>query len=168
MNVSSWDGWLKLSIMKSFLGIETFKTNDKTMIDILINQKKEANNLFSKFVEKNYESAINDSNGPTFSHNICKRHLFPEIKDQSVVFIVIDNLRYDQWLCIEPTILEFSKKIKEYQYFSILPSSTQYARNSLFSGLMPKSIRKNIHNTGEMIMKREVKIYLKKNYLKLT
>ena len=93
------------------------------------------------FVEKNYESAIHDSNGPTFSHNLCKRHLFPEIKDQSVVFIVIDNLRYDQWLCIEPSILEFSKKIKEHQYFSILPSTTQYARNSLFSGLMPKIIK---------------------------
>ena len=185
MNISSWDGWLMLYHEMIFWELKLSKTNDKTMIDILINQKKEANNLFSKFVEKNYESAINDSNGPTFSHNICKRHLFPEIKDQSVVFIVIDNLRYDQWLCIEPTILEFSKKVKEYQYFSILPSSTQYARNSLFSGLMPKSIKekypqywkddheeggKNLHEKEllEINLKKNFKYELKSEFIKVT
>ena len=69
MNVSSWDGWLKLYHEIIFWELKLSKTNDKTMIDILINQKKEANILFSKFVEKNYESAINDRTDNM--HNIC-------------------------------------------------------------------------------------------------
>ena len=61
---------------------------------------------------------------------------------EHTLFIVIDNLRYDQWKTIEPSILKYYNKILEEPYFSILPTATQYARNSLFSGLMPLDIQK--------------------------
>ena len=115
--------------------------NDDTMIEILNNQKSEANTLFSKFIEKNYESWVNGSDGPTLSCDVIEKYLINELNEGPVILLVIDNLRYDQWMVIEPSILDFFNKKKEVSYFSILPTSTQYARNSLFAGLMPKEIK---------------------------
>ena len=72
---------------------------------------------------------------------IFKKELFPKLKNESYFLIVIDNLRYDQWLIIKPVIEELFNIEKEEIYCSILPTTTQYARNSLFSGLMPLEIK---------------------------
>ena len=80
---------------------------------------------------------------PLFSNNIIKDKLVNELSDSTpTLFIVIDNLRYDQWRVIEPLIYNHYNKISEEAYLSILPTTTQYARNSLFSGLMPLEIQK--------------------------
>jgi hypothetical protein len=49
----------------------------------------------------------------------------------------MDNIRYDQFRIMESTINLYYKKIKEHDYYSILPTATQYARNAIFSGMMP-------------------------------
>jgi len=115
--------------------------NDDTMIEILNNQKAEANSIFSKFIEKNYESWVNGNDRPTLSCDVIEKYLINELNEEPVILLLIDNLRYDQWMVIEPSILDFYNKDKEVSYFSILPTSTQYARNSLFAGLMPKEIK---------------------------
>ena len=56
--------------------------------------------------------------------------------------IVMDNIRYDQFRIMEPTINKYFTKIKEHDYYSILPTATQYARNAIFSGLMPLEMEK--------------------------
>jgi|TARA_B110000008_G_scaffold255732_1_gene272679 hypothetical protein len=60
--------------------------------------------------------------------------------------ILIDNLRYDQWKIIEPYILEDFNLIDDDLYTSILPTSTQYSRNSIFSGLLPSELEKKYPN----------------------
>lgn len=70
---------------------------------------------------------------------------------------MIDNLRYDQWKVIEPLFTRFYNKTSEDYYFSILPTATQYARNSFFAGLLPSEIEKDSLNTGSMIMRKEIK-----------
>ena len=55
---------------------------------------------------------------------------------------MVDNLRYDQWKVIEPLFTRFYNKTSEDYYFSILPTATQYARNSFFAGLLPSEIEK--------------------------
>ena len=55
---------------------------------------------------------------------------------------MIDNLRYDQWKSIEPIINSYYKIQEDSLYFSILPTATQYARNAIFSGLMPSEMEK--------------------------
>ncbi|MDE6359216.1 MAG: PglZ domain-containing protein, partial [Duncaniella sp.] len=55
------------------------------------------------------------------------------------VFILIDNFRLDQWAAGKPMIAD-SFSINEELYCSILPTATQYARNAVFSGLMPLDI----------------------------
>ena len=114
--------------------------SDENMYEIFDMQKEEANQLFSKYIDKNYVNSLNDSEHIT-SHNLLKKKLFPKLKNESYFLIVIDNLRYDQWLIIKPVIEELFDIEKEEIYCSILPTTTQYARNSLFSGLMPLEIK---------------------------
>ncbi len=141
MNITDFNQWISLykEILKWELKLS--KINDSTMIEILKTQKSEANSLFAKFIEKNYSEWLNSVESPTLSHNLIKNHLIKELGQAPTLFLVIDNLRYDQWMVIEPLILDYYKKESEISYFSILPTTTQYARNSLFSGLMPLKIK---------------------------
>ena len=115
------------------------------MYDILTMQKAEANHLFSKFVENYYLGWFkNPDTAPLLSHELMKRKAFPLVdsSEDPVFFLLIDNLRYDQWKVIQPAIQELFKIVEEDTYCSILPTATQYARNAIFSGMMPSEIKK--------------------------
>jgi len=115
------------------------------MTDLLRTQKVEANQVFGKFIKKNYEKWVTDSSDserPLLSPDIFKKKIFPLLdNDEKVFFVLIDNFRLDQWREVEDTLAEFFT-FQEDLYFSILPTATQYARNSIFSGLMPAQIEK--------------------------
>jgi CheY-like chemotaxis protein len=113
------------------------------MRDILSSQKQEANNAFSKFIAKNYMDWVQKGNGPVMSNTLFRSKVFPKMSDDiPTVVLLLDNLRYDQWKAIEPTITELFRVEKEDYFYSILPTSTQYSRNSIFAGLMPVEIEK--------------------------
>lgn len=117
---------------------------DSNMTDMLAMQKEEANTGFGKFVAKNYlkwmEGKTDDR--PIISPEIFKTKVFPAIDQGDKVFlIVIDNFRYDQWRVLSQEIGDMFD-IEEDLYMSILPTATQYARNAIFSGLMPLQISK--------------------------
>ncbi len=137
--------WFDLYRKLTYWDLELGKSED-SMKEILNNQKKEANALFSKFVENNYEDWLNtkDEDNPTLSHLLLKEKLFDNLNEKDSVFlIVVDNLRYDQLLTLKPLLSEYFKIEEEGLYSSILPTATQYARNALFAGLMPSEIEKS-------------------------
>ena len=148
MNMSdklSFSEWSEVYKKLVFWEIELEKSDDASMYDILTMQKNEANQLFSKFVENNYVNWLkNPDTAPLLSHNLLKRKALPlaDEGDLPVFFILIDNLRYDQWKTIQPIVLENFKMDEEDVYCSILPTATQYARNSIFAGLLPSEIEK--------------------------
>jgi hypothetical protein len=120
-------------------------SQNKEMFEVLEMQKSEANNNFSKFIVENYESWLHepDEDRPILSHQLMKKKIFPEIDGKTpVFFILIDNLRYDQWKIIEPLIEEYFNIEKEESYYSILPTTTAYSRNAIFSGMMPLEMEK--------------------------
>lgn len=116
---------------------------DSSMTEMLLMQKQEANNLYAKFIKKNYMKWIEEpEKRPTMSPDIFKQYVFPTLNQGEKVFlIVIDNFRYDQWCILRDEIAD-SFSIEENLYTSILPTATQYARNAIFSGLMPQQIAK--------------------------
>lgn len=115
---------------------------DTSMEELLRMQKDEANSAFNKFVRKNYESWVTGSNHPLMSPEIFKKRIFPLLdKGEKVFFIVIDNFRLDQWRSVKPLLSDIFT-FEEELYTSILPTATQYARNAIFSGLMPLDISK--------------------------
>lgn len=140
-----WSEWVEVFKKIVYWELEMDKAQDKGMLDVLKMQKADANTQFFKFVEKNYVNWLNgkDANPPTMSHTLIKNKFIPELdKNESVFLIVIDNLRYDQWKIIQPVIQDYYKVDNEDLYISILPTATQYARNALFSGLMPSEMEK--------------------------
>ncbi len=123
--------------------LELDKSKDSNMDEILALQKSEANLQFFKFVKKNYKTWISSEAKPLMSHNLFLNKINPFLNsNKNVYLIVIDNLRFDQWKIIEPLVLEDFNLINEDMYMSILPTSTQYSRNSIFSGLHPGDIQK--------------------------
>lgn len=113
------------------------------MTDLLRMQKIEANQVFGKFIKRNYQSWLDHPDErPLISPDIFKKIVFPELdKGENVFFVLIDNFRLDQWRVVKDLLSEYFT-FSEDLYYSILPTATQYARNSIFSGLMPLQISK--------------------------
>ncbi len=142
--VNSYEEWVELYQRLIYWELQLEDIEDTGMFEILESQKNEANSQFCKFIDKNYPDWFSGKgDAPIMSHTLFKEKVVPEIsKDQPTLLVVIDNLRYDQWKAFEPTINNYYKKEKEISYCSILPTATQYARNSIFSGLMPSEMKK--------------------------
>ncbi|MFC5045733.1 PglZ domain-containing protein [Aquimarina hainanensis] len=142
--VNSFEEWSDLYQKLLYWELQLEDIEDSGMFEILESQKVEANSQFFKFVQKNYEDWFNNSeDAPIMSHTLFRKKVIPEIsKEQPTILVVIDNLRYDQWKAFEPVVNNYYKKEEETSYYSILPTATQYARNSIFSGLMPSEMEK--------------------------
>lgn len=142
--INTFEGWAELYQKLIYWELELEHIEDSGMFEILESQKTEANSQFFKFIDRNYPSWFEDkTEAPVMSHTLFKEKVVPEIsKDQPTLLVVIDNMRYDQWKAFEPVINTYYKKEKETPYYSILPTATQYARNAIFSGLMPSEMEK--------------------------
>jgi CheY-like chemotaxis protein len=137
--VNSYEEWSDLYQRLIYWELQLEDIEDVGMTEILESQKNEANLQFAKFIDKKYESWLDQRNdAPTMSHTLFKEKIVPELNtNQPTLLIVIDNLRYDQWKAFEPIVNNYYKKTSESSFYSILPTATQYARNAIFSGLMP-------------------------------
>lgn len=141
----SYTDWVDVYKNLVFWELELEKSNDNAMDEVLKLQKSEANSTFSKYIRNNYFNWFGKSlnERPILSTDIFKHKVLPMLNaDQKVFFILIDNLRYDQWKILEPIFNEYYNIDKEELYYSILPTATQYSRNALFAGLMPSEIEK--------------------------
>jgi CheY-like chemotaxis protein len=121
-------------------------TTENSMGEVLDMQKSEANTNFTRFIQNNYEDWLNDPKieKPLLSHHLMKKKVFPLIdQNEPVFFFLIDNLRYDQWKMLETIISEYFNILEESTYYSILPTTTAFARNAIFSGLTPAEMEKN-------------------------
>lgn len=144
-------------------------STDSSMTEMLNMQKEEANNGFAKYIKTNYmdwvspqqagassanrgtlrlghmkqapkSTQTDNEDRPLMSMDIFKKKIFPMLDNGEKVFmIVIDNFRLDQWRMLSQEIGDMFD-IDEQTYMSILPTATQYARNAIFSGLMPVQI----------------------------
>ena len=147
MDCRTWQDWI--DVYKRLVHWELqLSSTDSQMTEMLAMQKEEANLGFAKYVKNNYldwikgkvEGGKAKENCPVMSPDIFKTKIFPLLNTSEKVFLVVlDNFRYDQWRLLAQEIGELFD-IDEELYFSILPTATQYARNAIFSGLMPNKI----------------------------
>ena len=136
------EDWVNIYKKLVYWEIELENSGSQDIEQILSVQKSEANSLFYKFIKNNYIKWIQGDDPPLFSHELIKNKVIKHFNSESpLYFIVIDNLRYDQWKVIEPLLLKDFVKEEEDMYYSILPTATQYSRNSIFSGLTPLDIQ---------------------------
>jgi CheY-like chemotaxis protein len=135
--------WTDLYRKLVYWELELDRIEDKGMREILEMQKKEANSLFTRFVENNYADWLNDpEESPLMIHHLMKDRIAPEIGSGKVFVLVIDNLRFDQWKVLQPHFSKYFTLEEEEVIYSILPTATHYARNAFFAGLLPSEIAK--------------------------
>jgi CheY-like chemotaxis protein len=113
--------------------------DDGGLTEILLERRQTANNEFSRFVEDHYLDWL-AGKGPVLSHQLIDRIVKPLWEQQKqVYFLVLDSMRQDQWEAIVPLLKDYYRVESDY-YYSILPTATPYARNAIFSGLLPLEI----------------------------
>jgi DNA-binding response OmpR family regulator len=139
---SSPEDWMDVYRKISYWDIE-LSAAQSPLLDLLHSQKQEANSFFVKYIKKNYESWINQPDvRPLMSHDLFRKRVFPLLDEgEKVFFVLVDNFRLDQWWVVKDLLSEIFN-VNEDLYYSILPTATQYARNAIFSGLMPNQIAK--------------------------
>ena len=136
----TFEDWKEVYKRLVFWELELSET-DSNMDEMICMQKAEANQSFAKFVKKHYADWIAHPEGrPLMSPDIFKTRVFPRLdKGEKICLIVLDNFRYDQWRTLSTELADMFI-IDEDIYCGILPTATQYARNAIFSGLMPNKI----------------------------
>ncbi len=124
--------------------LELAGSEDENIHDIFMSQKDDANRQFCRFYEENYLNWVAGGQGrPLMSPTVLKERLFPLLKDGRPTFlIVIDNFRFDQWKFVQPLLEQYLRTEREDMYYAILPTTTQFARNAMFAGLMPSEIER--------------------------
>jgi len=145
----TFEDWIEVYKKLVYWELELAKSQDNTMDEVLALQKYEANGSFAKFIKQNYLGWFKKSEEerPKFQTDLFKKNVFPLLDNgDKVMLIVIDNLRFDQWKTLQPIIREYLNLEKEEVMCSILPTATQYARNAMFSGLMPAQIEQMFPN----------------------
>jgi CheY-like chemotaxis protein len=136
--------WVDIYKKLVFWELEIDSAENKSMAEVLDMQKDEANSNFCKFIIENYEDWLNDPavDKPMLSHQIIKKKVLPLIGNEPVFFLLIDNLRYDQWRLLQQIVSDYFTVEEELCYYSILPTTTAFARNAIFSGMLPSEMAK--------------------------
>lgn len=138
-NAVTMEDWMEVYRQLIYWEIR-LNDSETQMADLLLDQKRDANSSFCKFVKREYEKWVTTEEHPLMSHELFKRRVFPMLDEgKKVCFILIDNFRLDQWKVLQPMLAD-TFEAKEELYTTILPTSTQYARNAIFAGLMPLQI----------------------------
>ncbi len=141
----NYNEWMDLYKKLVYWELEMEKSESPEMQEVFHTQKQEANTEFFKFISKNYASWVSpkSTEAPIMSHTLLQFKVLPHLqKGTPLFFILIDNLRYDQWKSIQPIFAESFRILEEETFYSILPTATQYARNAIFSGMLPIDIEK--------------------------
>lgn len=136
--------WAEVYKKLVFWELEIDNTENKSMRQVLEMQKVEANANFAKFVSEEYEGWVNgEADAPLMSHELMKQKVFPALSnDDSLFVIIVDNLRFDQWKVLEADLNAYFNVETEETYYSILPTTTAFARNAIFSGQLPLEMSK--------------------------
>lgn len=141
-NYNEWMGIYK-ELVRWELSLQ--RSDSPEMQEVFQTQKNEANTEFFKFISKNYASWLKDKTAdkPVMSHTLMKEKVLPQVeKGVPTFFVIIDNLRFDQWRTIQPIFSESFRIVEEDTFYSILPTATHYSRNAIFAGMLPIDIEK--------------------------
>src|SRR6476659_6589293 len=140
-----YNEWMDIYKKLVYWELEMQKSDSPEMQEVLQSQKSEANTEFFKFISRNYSKWLNprSNEAPVMSQSLCQFKVLPHVeKGIPTFFILLDNLRFDQWKTIQPIFAESFRILEEETFYSILPTATQYSRNAICAGMLPIDIEK--------------------------
>lgn len=137
--------WMDIYKKLVYWEMEMGKSDSPEMQEVFNTQKHEANTEFFKYISRHYQGWVHPKtqDRPVMSHTLMSQKVLPQVqKGVSTFFILVDNLRFDQWKAIQPLFAENFRITEEETFYSILPTATQYCRNAIFAGMLPIDIEK--------------------------
>ena len=142
-----WREWIEMYRRLVYWELELSHTDDENIHSIFLDQKRDAQRQYCRFYEQHYTDWLaSGGDRPPMSHTVLRERLFPLLQGADshapVFLIVIDNFRYDQWAYLRPAIEELFRVERDDLYYTIIPTTTQFARNAMFAGLMPAEIER--------------------------
>ncbi len=141
---TSWEDWVELYTRLSLWRLELEENQESELLEMQSQQEMEADQAFARFVSSNYERWVSapPDERPPLSPDIFSQRVAPKLKAGSkVLLLVMDCLRFDQWLTLE-SVLQDQCYIQRTAYFSLLPTLTNFCRTALFSGLFPDDMQR--------------------------
>ena len=140
---NTYEDWSSIYQKLCFWELEIDAMESSDLQEILLHQKSEANHQFSKSISASYKELVNGDSPLVMSHQVIEKLVLDKLnKETTTLFLVIDNLRYDQWRVLQTHLSPYYKVQQEMICSSILPTATQYARNALFAGQLPVHIKR--------------------------
>ena len=140
MEPLNWEEWINIHVKLSEWEVELDQHPDVGLRQTISDQRHQCNVEFGKYIDNKYAFWLNSNERPPLSVDIVKQHLVPLLEaEKNTVFLILDNLRLDQWFSIEPMLYPYFNIFTKY-YYSILPTATPYSRNAIFAGLFPSEI----------------------------
>jgi len=144
MSPLNWRDWIDIHAKLSQWDVELDSHQDLGLKQILYEQKRDCNAEFGRYFERNYLNWLRGNDGPSLSPDVVPRFVLPHVHSgKNTVLLIIDALRLDQWLTLEPLLRSYFKISRDY-YYSIIPTATPYSRNAIFAGMFPSEIEKQI------------------------
>ncbi len=142
-----WQEWMEMYRRLVYWELELSHTDDENIHSIFLDQKRDAQRQYCRYYEQHYLGWLAGTDmRPPMSHTVLKERLLPLLQQEdgaeSTFLIVIDNFRYDQWAYVRPTVEELLRVERDDLYYTIIPTTTQFARNAMFAGLMPSEIER--------------------------
>lgn len=140
----NYNEWMEIYRKLVYWELEMSKADSPEMSEVLQTQKDEANNEFFKFISREYTGWLHrNAAAPVMSHTLVQHKVLPHVqKGTPLFFVLIDNLRFDQWKAIQPLLSDIFRIVEEDTFYAILPTATQYSRNAIFAGMLPADIEK--------------------------
>jgi DNA-binding response OmpR family regulator len=139
-------GWASLYLRMLQWDLSLARVNDRGLRQAHADLVKESNIEFGRYVEDKYFAWVHGEHRPLFSLDVVPRFVAPLVREgRRVMLVIVDCMRLDQWLTIEPLIEPYFG-IDRSLIYSILPSATPYSRNAIFSGLFPSEIARRHPN----------------------
>ena len=139
-----WTGWVDLALDIARWDV-TFDQlpEEQGLKQAHQDLRRSLNQDFGRFVEQAYGGWLHGGEPrPLLSTDVVAHAVAPHLRaGRRVALVVIDCMRLDQWLTLEPLLEEYFEIRREY-HCSILPTATPYSRNAIFSGLLPAELHR--------------------------
>jgi DNA-binding response OmpR family regulator len=142
VHAMGWREWIELVVELAEWEVKLSQAEEPGLQDALRTLQDSLRQDFARFLGGHYRRWVTDrrADRPPLSVDIGLEFLKPVLEQhRRAMLVVVDCLRLDQWAVLRPLI---SRRfdIDTAHYFSILPTATPFARNSIFSGLFPVDI----------------------------
>jgi DNA-binding response OmpR family regulator len=138
----NWRDWTEIVVELAEWEVRLGLADEPGLSEALRTLQESLRQDFAGFIERQYAGWLKGSRAdrPPLSVDIVPEFVEPALRQHGkALLVVVDCLRMDQWEAIRP-LISSRFDVETSYYFSIVPTATPFARNAIFSGLLPNAL----------------------------